>query len=209
MVEAASSTNQDLETLVKKGKFSQRLYYRLSTIKIDIESLRERPEDIPLLIDYYFKQYAAGDNDLYMISLDKKAIDKLCAHHWPGNVRELQNVLKRISLLERQGEKASALNFIKQNHHAIMEADKTKEVMPHSNRFFDFFRMHDSELKSMPLKKARKRIVDMAEKELITNVLENTAWNRSKANKILDISYKTLLCKIKELNIQPSKQWRN
>jgi DNA-binding NtrC family response regulator len=203
------STNQDLESLIINGKFSDRLYYRLSTVKIDIEPLRERPEDIPLLIGYYLKEYVSDDNDQEMMSLDKKTIGKLLAHHWPGNVRELQNVLKRIKLLERQGEKISDLISIKKNHHAIIEADKPKEVMPHSNRFSEFHSMHASELKSMPLKKARKKIVDMAEKELISNVLENTGWNRSKANKILDISYKTLLSKIKELNIQPSEQWQN
>jgi DNA-binding NtrC family response regulator len=66
--------------------------------------------------------------------------------------------------------------------------------------------MHASELTSLPLKKARKKIVDLAEKELISKALEKTSWNRSKANQILDISYKTLLSKIRELNIQPAEQ---
>ena len=78
--------------------------------------------------------------------------------------------------------------------------------MSHSNSFSDYFSMHASELTSLPLKRTRKKIMDMAEKELISKALEKTNWNRSKANRILDISYKTLLCKIRELNIEPIEQ---
>ena len=90
-----------------------------------------------------------------------------------------------------------------------VDDEKTKEVMSHSNSFSDYFSVHASELTSLPLKKARKKIVDMAEKELISKALEKTRWNRSKANRILDISYKTLLSKIRELNIQPAEQRGN
>ena len=133
-------------------------------------------------------------------------MEELCAYHWPGNVRELQNMLKRIMLLEGTGKNISDLIGIEKNRHAIIEADIPKEMVPHFNSFSDYFSMHASELTSLPLKKARKKIVDLVEKELISNVLEKEGWNRSKANKILDISYKTLLCKIQELNIQPSEQ---
>ncbi|MDH3886342.1 MAG: helix-turn-helix domain-containing protein [Desulfobacterales bacterium] len=90
-----------------------------------------------------------------------------------------------------------------------VDDEKTKEMMPHSNSFSDYFSMHASELTSLPFKKARKKIVGMAEKELISKALEQTGWNRSKANQILDISYKTLLSKIRELNIQPAEQRGN
>ena len=171
--------------------------------------MRERPEDIPLLIDFYFKKYASDNIGQKLVDLDKKNIDELCAHHWPGNVRELQNLLKRMMLLEGTEDNFSDLIGIEKNRHAIIEADMPIKMVPHSNGYSDFYSMHASELKSMPLKKARKNIVDMAEKELISHVLEKTGWNRSKANRILDISYKTLLHKIQELNIRPLKHGRN
>ena len=200
-----SSTNQDLEKLVSMGKFSERLYYRLSSVKIEIEPLRKRPEDIPLLIDYYINEYASGDNGQGPMALDNKTIDKLCAHRWPGNVRELQNILKRIILVDGEEGNVSDLIGMQKNHNAIVEAGLPKEIVPNPDSFSDYFKSNAPELTKLPLRKARKKIVDMAEKQLISNVLEKTGWNRSKANKILDISYKTLLTKIKELNIQPSE----
>ena len=201
-----SSTNQDLEKMVKEGKFNERLYFRLSTVRIDIEPLRERSEDIPFLIDYYLEKYASANNGHKTMTLDRGTIDELCAYHWPGNVRELQNILKRIMLLEDTGKNISDLiGTAKVGYDSVVD-DTTKEMMLHSNSFSDYFSMHASELTSLPFKKAKKKIVGMVEKELISNVLEKVGWNRSKANKILDISYKTLLCKIQELDIQPSEQ---
>jgi DNA-binding NtrC family response regulator len=201
-----SSTNQNLEKLVSMGKFSERLYYRLSTVKIEIQPLRKRPEDIPLLIDCYINEYASEDNGHRLIALDNETIDKLCAHRWPGNVRELQNILKRILLVDGEEGNVSDLIGMQKNPHAIIEADMPKEIVPNPDSFSDYFISNAPELTTLPLKKARKIIVDMAEKQLISNVLKKTGWNRSKANKILDISYKTLLTKIKELNIQPPEQ---
>ena len=80
-------------------------------------------------------------------------------------------------------------------------------MMSQSNNFSDYFKLHESELSTLPYKKARKKLVGMVEKELISNVLEETGWNRSKASDILNLSYKTLLFKIRELNIQPSERW--
>jgi len=199
-----SSTTQDLEKMVKEGKFSERLYFRLNTVRIDIAPLRERPEDISFLIGYFLENYASANKGYKGMALDKGTIDELCAYHWPGNVRELQNLLKRIKLLEGTGENISDLIGIEKNRHEIIETDKSKEMMPLSNNFSDYYKLNASELTKLPLKKASKIVVEMAEKELISSVLEKTGWNRSKANKILDISYKTLLHKIQKLNIQPS-----
>jgi len=199
-----SSTNQDLEKMVKEGKFNERLYFRLNTVRIDIEPLRERPEDIPFLLGYYLENYASANNGHKKMALDRATIDELCTYHWPGNVRELQNLLKRIMILEGTGVNVSDLIGIEKDRHAIFEADIPKEIMLQSSSFSDYFNLHASELTKLPLKEARKIIVDMAEKELISNVLEKTGWNRSKANKILKTSYKTLLHKIKELKIQSS-----
>ena len=202
-----SSTTQDLENMVKEGKFNEPLYFRLSTVRINIDPLRERPEDIPFLIDYYYKQYASNDNNQNMITHDRETLEKLCAYHWPGNVRELQNILKRIMFLEGKEETISKLIDTAKVAYKRVDDETTKEMMSQSNNFLDYFKLHDSDVTKLPYRTARKKLVDMVEKELISNVLEETGWNRSKASKILDLSYKTLLFKIRELNIQPSQRW--
>ena len=202
-----SSTNQDLEKMIKEGKFNERLYFRLSTVRIDIDPLSERPNDIPFLIDYYHKKYASDNNIQKMTALDKETMDELCAYHWPGNVRELQNLLKRIMFFEGTGGSISDLIGTAKVGYKSFDDEITKEMMSQTNNFSDYFKLHESELPTLPFKKAKRKIVGLVEKELILNVLEETGWNRSKASKKLDISYKTLLYKIRELNIQPSEQW--
>ena len=205
-----SSTKKNLEKMVKEDKFNPSLYFRLSTVRIDIAPLRDRPEDIPILIDHYYKKYASAYNGYNMMALlDSRTIDELCAYHWLGNVRELQNIIKRIIFSEDTAKNISDLIDNSKVGYNTVDDEKTKEMMAHSNSFSDYFSVHASELASLPLKKARKKIVDLTEKELISKALEKTKWNRSRANKILGISYKTLLSKIRELNIQPSEQFEN
>ncbi len=198
-----SSTNQDLEKMVKGGKFSKSLFFTLSTFKIDIKPLRERPEDIPSLIDYYCKKYLSTNNGQKAMVLDRKIIDELCAYHWPGNVRELQNLLKRIVFLEdKDGNNSDQIPTSRVGDKSI-DDESTKNMMPFSKSVFYLMDMHGPELMSLPFKEAKKKIVNFAEKELISNALKKTKWNRSKASKDLCISYRTLLSKIERLNIQP------
>jgi DNA-binding NtrC family response regulator len=202
-----SSANQDFEKMVKEGKFSQNLYFRLSTVQINIAPLRDRPEDIPLLIDYYLKKYSSAYKVHDMMPfLDKKAIDELCGYHWPGNVRELQNLIKRIIFSQDTERNISDLIGTSEVDFKSVDAEMIKDMMPHPKGRSDYFSVNTSVLSSLPFKEARKKILNMAEKELISSVLEKTGWNRSRANKMLGICYKTLLCKIQELNISPSEQ---
>lgn len=203
-----SSTNQDLEKMVKEGKFNERLYFRLSTVQIDIDPLRERPEDIASLIDYYQKKYFSNNSNQKMITHDKKTMEELCAYNWPGNVRELQNVVKRIMFLERTGKSISDLIGTVKVDNKTVDDEKNKEMMSQPNNISEYFKLHYSELTTLPFKKAKRKIVCLLEKALISDVLEETGWNRTKASKTLKISYKTLLCKIRELNIQPSERWK-
>jgi DNA-binding NtrC family response regulator len=204
-----SSTNQNLERMIKEGKFNERLYFRLSTVRIDIDPLRKRPEDIPFLIDYYYKKYASNNNNQKMISRNRKTMKELCTYHWPGNIRELQNVLKRIVFLEGTGESISDLIETSKINYNSDGNEKTEEMISQSNNLSDYFKLSESQMSSLPYKKARKKLLGLVEKELISNVLEETGWNRTKASKTLDISYKTLLWKIKELDIQPSERWKD
>ncbi len=103
-VRIISTTNKDLEKLVKEGKFREDLYYRLSVIPIKIPPLRERKEDIPYLTEYFFKKL--GKKYGVEIVWDKELLSKLFEYNWPGNVRELYNVLERAFILSWSGQKS-------------------------------------------------------------------------------------------------------
>jgi transcriptional regulator with GAF, ATPase, and Fis domain len=93
-VRVIAATNRDLEAAVASGNFRQDLFYRLNVFPIDVPPLRERKDDIPILVEYFVKRYAtrAGKD---IRSIDKKTLDILQSYDWPGNVRELQNIIER------------------------------------------------------------------------------------------------------------------
>ena len=95
-----SATNRDLPAFVRQGKFREDLYYRLAVIPIRIPSLRERPEDIPLLAEHFLKRAAAGMGK-ELEGFDEEALKWLLEHNWPGNVRELENVVERAATLAK------------------------------------------------------------------------------------------------------------
>ena len=198
-----AATNHELETDMVNGNFREDLYYRLSTIKIHMEPLRSRPEDIPYLISHYVKEYAAQFEGKQLLTPSQKAIDKLTAYHWPGNVRELQNVLKRLMIL---GNGEDSLDEMlmgppARTHAGGLPASAEQPPSPMDYLGLDINKPPD--LSSLSLKKIKKKAMDHVEKEVIAYVLDKTGWNRSKATKILNISYKTLLYKIRDLGIEP------
>ncbi|HEY7139124.1 MAG TPA: sigma-54 dependent transcriptional regulator [Methylomirabilota bacterium] len=95
-----SATNRDLPAFVRQGKFREDLYYRLAVIPIRIPSLRERPEDIPLLAEHFLKRAATGMGK-ELEGFDEEALKWLHEHNWPGNVRELENVVERAATLAK------------------------------------------------------------------------------------------------------------
>ncbi len=198
-----AATNHELETDMVNGNFREDLYYRLSTIKIHMEPLRSRPEDIPYLISHYVKEYAAQFEGKQLLTPSQKAIDKLTAYHWPGNVRELQNVLKRLMIL---GNGEDSLDEMLMGPPARTRAGglpASAEQPPSPMDYLGLDINKPPDLSSLSLKKIKKKAMDHVEKEVIAYVLDKTGWNRSKATKILNISYKTLLYKIRDLGIEP------
>ena len=199
-----AATNRNLAADVERGNFRDDLYYRLSTITITIQPLRSRPEDIPALLDYYIRKFSAELGRKEKTVLSPEAFTRLCAYPWPGNVRELQNVLQRIIVL---GESEDALegmlvSFPRLQTHApdpgvgaSTRLSVLAEALAESTG--------KGETPDLALKKIRKRAVNQVERELISHVLIRTGWNRSKASRILKVSYKTLLQKIEELKIHP------
>jgi two-component system NtrC family response regulator len=95
-IRVIAASNQDLAANVKDGRFREDLFYRLNVIPINIPPLRERPDDIPLLIDHFLKR-AAGETEM---AIDKRAMEFLTQYRWPGNVRELENIIKRVVILK-------------------------------------------------------------------------------------------------------------
>ncbi|MDD9851434.1 MAG: sigma-54 dependent transcriptional regulator [Gammaproteobacteria bacterium] len=102
-VRIISSTNHDLARAVQEGRFREDLYYRLNVVPLRIPPLREHPEDIPELADFYLEWFASSEN-LPPRSLTEGAVEALCGHHWPGNVRELVNLVQQLLILNRGGE---------------------------------------------------------------------------------------------------------
>lgn len=198
-----AATNHDLQQDIQNAKFREDLYYRLSTIKIDISPLRERPEDIPLLIDYYVREFSRQFGSKKLHYPNQETIDNMTAYHWPGNVRELENVIKRIMIL---GDDETTMNDLLNTPAASNQAGSLNSGNSETLIISDLLGSNGDnaiDLNSLSLKKIRKKALGRVEKEVISYVLAKTGWNRSKAVKILKISYKTLLYKINDLNITP------
>jgi transcriptional regulator with PAS, ATPase and Fis domain len=201
-----AATNHELEKDIKSGKFREDLYYRLNIIKIYIPPLRNRPEDIPHLIDYYIKLYASQFDRKQIIKPEPHLMEKLISYHWPGNVRELQNIIKRVLVMGDWEEIVAELT--KKKKGAAPPAPEISGSPSHRNPpinadVFDFKEKNSLSHPSFSLKKIKKKAIDRVEKEVISYVLSQTGWNRVKAAKILKISYKTLLYKISDLKIEP------
>ena len=197
-----AATNHDLKQEIADGKFREDLFYRLSIITVHITPLRERPEDIQPLIDYYLEEYASqlGGKNIARPTAD--IIEQLKTYHWPGNVRELQNVLKRMLVLGDCQKIVTELFEGGSANPGVGVAPAGAGISP-AAPLVDLKASDPMNNKTFSLKAVKKKAVDRVEKEVIAYVLEKTEWNRSKASKILKVSYKTLLNKISELEITP------
>ena len=188
-----SATNHDLEEEIAQGNFREDLYYRLNIIKIVIPPLRERKEDIPLLVDYFARIYC----NRYRVS-DFKFPDSLMklfvSYQWPGNVRELENYVKRLVVLRDFEEVEEEIKNL--------SAALTGESTPRSQGD-PFFQALSRELAraeegQVSLKEVKKRISALVDNRIIEIVLRQTGGNKRKAAEALGISYKALLYKIRE-----------
>jgi two-component system response regulator AtoC len=196
-----AATNHDLDEDLKTGKFRQDLYFRLNCITIQVEPLRKRPEDIPHLVEHYVKKYASTYNGNRPKALNQRIVDKLVAYHWPGNVRELQNVLKRFMVFGVSSENLDEMLTGKSNY--SLGPQLSASTIPFLTDYLNSNGGQMPELSDLSLKKIRKEAGNRVEKAVIGYVLDKTGWNRSKASQILDVSYKSLLNKIQELEVSP------
>ena len=197
-----AATNHDLAGDLKSGKFREDLFYRISMASINIDPLRKRPEDIVPLISFYIEQYASQLKAKHPLNLNKNLMDKLAGYHWPGNVRELQNVLRRIIVLGEGEESIDVMIPISDPAQKVRDDHSQAGI---ASAFIGFSGLNGQELdlSDLSLKKYKKQVADQVEKDVISYVLEKTGWNRTRATQILKVSYKTLLTKIKELELRP------
>jgi DNA-binding NtrC family response regulator len=101
-VRVVAATNRDLESAIASGKFRSDLFYRLNVFPIEVPSLLERKEDIPLLVEYFLDRYSRRAGKSFKV-VDRRSLDLLQAYAWPGNIRELQNVIER-SVIVSEGQ---------------------------------------------------------------------------------------------------------
>ncbi len=187
-VRVVAATNRNLEEMVRKGTFREDLYYRLNVVNVRVPPLRERPEEIPVLTDHFLALYSC-EYGRKLVTLSEHLREGFQQYPWPGNVRELENMLKRIVVLQREdaiadevfGARASILPNGGEEDEAEPELDPTQE--------------------GVSLREIGKRAARTAERRALRQVLYQTNWNRKKAAKILEVSYKTLLQKIKECGL--------
>ncbi|HID28391.1 MAG TPA: sigma-54-dependent Fis family transcriptional regulator, partial [Desulfobacterales bacterium] len=193
-----AATNHDLERDVRDRLFREDLYYRLNIISIFIPPLRERAADIDLFIDYFAGQFAQKTEDVaFEFSADVRNFFR--QYSWPGNVRELKNLVERLMLLgdwQTVKEELLARETRRINgHEAITRLPPPTPIDLNETK---------RPKKEFPcLKEVKKKAILEAEGKLISEVLKETAWNRKQAAKALQISYKALLYKMKELKLRP------
>jgi two-component system response regulator AtoC len=184
------ATNRNLDAAIRQGTFREDLFYRLNVVTIRVPPLRERKEEIGPLVRHFVAKY----RDRYRGGLEQvppEVMERFHAYDWPGNVRELENLVRRLVVLRdpamvlgevapvpaRAGTASAASNGVKAGTlHATLPEDA-------------------------PLKDVARRAARIAEREAILRALVRTGWNKRKAAKRLQISYKALLYKIKDCEI--------
>jgi len=179
-----SSTTRSLESEVEAGRFRRELYFRLNGACLRLPPLRERREDIPILTEYFLNKHFNALKKR-ATPLSKKAIQTLVAYHWPGNIRELEHLAQKIVLL---GDVQMVLNDLQA---ARIVNNRPMENGPGAS-----------------LKVASRAASKEAERGLIMQALERTRWNRKRAAQELQISYKSLLYKIKQIEALNEEQQR-
>ncbi|RME84771.1 MAG: diguanylate cyclase [Planctomycetota bacterium] len=173
------ASNKNLKELVEKGEFREDLYYRLNVITINLPPLRDRKEDIPLLVDHFLKKIAK-DEGVEPKTIHPKALELLVKYDWPGNIRELQNEISRAMVLA--GDKSN------------ITVDDLSEKIKRGPKML---------LSTSYGQRTLKEILEECEREAIAQTLELTNWNKAKTARILEVSRTTLDKKIQVYNLKP------
>jgi nitrogen regulation protein NR(I) len=191
-VRIITATNKNLEALVREGRFREDLFYRLNAVTITVPPLRERKEDIAVLVDYFLKKYSHEfGKDIKEIS--KEALGVLGEYLWPGNVRELENVIKKAVLLGKGRVLLPGHLFIPGASDAPptikKEFDRALSALVHAR-------------KTLSPASLYAEVIEEVEKVLVVEALKQTDGNQSQACKILGLSRPTLKDRIEKLGLK-------
>jgi two-component system, NtrC family, response regulator AtoC len=178
-VRVLAATNRDLEAEIRAGRFREDLYYRLNVIGLHIPPLRERREEIPALVAHFLE--AANRQYGRHVEIPPPLMQRLAEHAWPGNIRELENAIKRLVVLGNVAHLQSQLG-----PGPASPAPAAPAMAPET---------------VLALKVVARQAARSAERAVIAQTLERTHWNRAKAARMLQISYKALLYKIVECGL--------
>jgi transcriptional regulator with PAS, ATPase and Fis domain len=194
-VRIVCATNRDLEAAIGNGIMREDLYYRLNEMTIQLPSLRERPDDIPLLVQHFIEKYTTAYNRTFS-GLSPAAMQRLVQFPWPGNVRQLENLIKQVVVRNDEG----AIDELVNRPVAARPGQPPVTAMAHT-----MAQSFASEAAGYSLKNRVDAVVAREERDLIAEVLRKTNWNRRKAADVLEISYRSLLYKIKEYGLSKTE----
>lgn len=177
-----STTNKNLHEEMRAGRFRSELYYRINGVCLRVPALRDRKEDIPSLVESFVRKHAS-QLARPRPNVSPRTLEIFQDHSWPGNIRELENMVKKIVVLG--DENLAAMELV------------TPGAEPRQDRA--------AEARSYSLKAAARAASREAERELIMKALARTRWNRKRAAQELQISYKSLLYKLKQIGFEESE----
>ena len=184
-VRILAATNKNLEQMVREGSFREDLYYRLNVIPVKVPPLRERKEDIPLLVNKFLDDYAIATNASRK-KMARECLEKLEGHDWPGNVRELQNEVERLCVLA--GSDTEIGGEMLSDRVRVKKEDK-----------FPGLRV-DGKLKDA---------IEELERKMIYDCLIRENWNKSRAAKILGISRAGLIMKCEKFGLDKHDDYKS
>ena len=173
-VRIVAATNQDVETAIEEGRFREDLYYRLSVIPIELPPLRDRAEDIPLLIRHFLERFSSGAP----LDVSNEALDFMTAYPWPGNIRELQNTVERMIILS-QGDQIKLQDLpVKLRTAKPLKRNRVVELPP----------------EGYPLEEI--------ERDAVIQALERNNWNKTRAAEFLQVPRHTLIYRMDKYEVE-------
>lgn len=205
-VRVLAATNKPLERAVEEGVFREDLFYRLNVVSIHIPPLRERREEVPVFLEYFLEKYSAHYGKQPPM-FSEYAVARMMEYAWPGNIRELENLVKRYVIVGNEAQIIRELSTHKPivSSLATPAVPATPVVVATPTPAVPAV-IQGGDLEMPSLLEIGRRAAMQAEREAIERVLAQTRWNRRQAAKILKISYKALLNKLKAMEEQNKGQ---
>ena len=192
------ATNKDIDEAIGRREFRDDLFYRLNEITIALPTLKERREDIPLLVEYFINKYN-NEYDRQHAPLSAEVMNQLVGFHWPGNIRQLENMLKQVVV---RSDESIVIDLIRTAGAVPDASTKAPLLVP---VMAGGIAAEASDSSGYSLKARLGKTIAYEESRLISEVLQKTNWNRRKAAELLQISYRSLLYKIKDYNLNAIK----